>query len=316
MGRPEVYTLGRLIVDLYANDIGVPMKDVNSFNKYLGGSAGNTAVGLARHGANVGMISRVGKDGHGQFLKETLIREGVNTRMVHEDPNYPTGLAFAAITPPSDSTVLFYRKPCADANIEITDLDREALGKAKILVVACTALAVAPGRDAALEALEYNRSTGGVNVLDIDWRPQFWTNESEASLYYRLALRLADVVIANEPELEFVGGGGDPLEACRNVLAYGPQQVVAKRGGEGVLYVGPEGVRNTPAFKVDVLNTLGAGDAFGAGYTYGLLQSWEVERRLEYACASGAIVVSRHSCAAAMPTNAEVEDLISSKAIK
>lgn len=307
---PQVYTLGRLIVDLYATDIGVPMKDVKAFNKYLGGSAANTAVGLARHGARVGLISRVGRDGHGEFLRETLDREGVDTRMVTDHPEYPTGLAFAAISPPSDSTVLFYRKPCADAHIDIANLDVRALEAAQILVVACTALAVSPGREAALRALEINRASGGTNILDIDWRPLFWKDEEEARLYYRLAISLADVVIANEPELAFVGEQANPYEASRRLLTQGPTQVVAKRGSHGVIYFGPEGERTAPVFPVEVLNTLGAGDAFGAAYVYGLLQNWPIERRLEYASVAAAIVVSRHSCSEAMPTRDEVETLI------
>lgn len=312
MGRPEVYTLGRLIVDLYANEIGVPMKDVVSFRKYLGGSAANTAVGLARHGAAVGLISRVGSDGHGEFLREVLAREGVDTRMVKDDEVYQTGLAFAAISPPSDSTVLFYRKPCADANLQLADLDLTAIGEAKVLVVACTALAVSPGREATLAALEHNRRTGGLNVLDIDWRPDFWRDEAEARLYYRLAIQQSDVVIANEPELAFVGESADAVAASERLLGYGPKQVVAKRGGDGVLYFGPEGTRHIPAFSVQVLNTLGAGDGFGAGYVFGLLQGWPVEQRLRYAAAAGAIVVSRHSCSEAMPSRTEVESLVAS----
>ncbi|MDN4594627.1 5-dehydro-2-deoxygluconokinase [Polycladomyces subterraneus] len=310
MGRVEVYTLGRLIVDLYANEIGVPLKDVCSFQKYLGGSAANTAVGLARLGAKVGLISRVGQDAFGQFLLERLQQEGVDTGMVRTDPVYPTGLAFAAPQPPQDSEVLFYRKPCADANVSIHDLDLNQLHQAKILVVACTALAVPAGREAALAALEANRDSGGVNVLDLDWRPMFWNYEEEARLYYRLALRMADVVLANEPELAFAGETDDPEQAAETILSTGVKEVVAKRGSDGVWYFSREERLKVPPVPVKVLNTLGAGDAFGAAYVYGLLQGWEVHRRLAFACAAGAIVVGRHSCSEAMPTLEEVENVL------
>ncbi|MCL6600707.1 MAG: 5-dehydro-2-deoxygluconokinase [Alicyclobacillus macrosporangiidus] len=313
MAGPTVYTLGRLIVDLYANQIGVPLSQVSSFNKYLGGSAANTAVGLARLGASVGLISRVGPDEFGKFLRDRLQQEGVDTGMLATDPVYPTGLAFAALFPPNDSQVLFYRKPCADANLSLVDIDFERLREARMLVVACTALAVSPGREAALAALEANRNSGGVNVLDLDWRPMFWASPEEAHLYYRTAMRLADVVLANEPELEFAGGSSDPDEAAQSILKLGVREVVAKRGGAGVRYYGQEGFFQVPAVRVEVMNTLGAGDGFGAAYTYGLLEGWPVERRLRFAAAAGAIVVSRHSCSDAMPTRAEVEALLAAQ---
>ncbi|MHB1627107.1 MAG: 5-dehydro-2-deoxygluconokinase [Bacilli bacterium] len=310
MGYPSVYTMGRLIVDLYANEIGAPLERVESFRKYLGGSAANTAVGLARLGADVGLISRVGSDAFGSFLLERLADERVNMDMVARDPDYPTGLAFAALFPPDDSEVLFYRKPCADANIAMEDLQEEGLRQSRLLVLACTALAVSHGREAALAALQLCRSAGGVNVLDIDWRPMFWSSEREALLYYQAALRFGDVVLANESELKFVGGTADPGEAARRIMSYGVKQVVAKRGSEGCLYFGPEGVAQAPAYPVTVLNTLGAGDAFGAAYCFGLLQDWNVERRLQFSAAAAAIVVSRHSCSEAMPHLREVESAL------
>ncbi|QSO51332.1 5-dehydro-2-deoxygluconokinase [Alicyclobacillus curvatus] len=310
MTQPEVYTLGRLIVDLYASEIGVGLDEVGSFRKYLGGSAANTAIGLARHGASVGLISRVGPDDFGVYLRNQLQKERVDTEMVNVDRKFPTGLAFAALFPPNDSKVLFYRKPCADANLSLGDIRFDKLKNARMLVVACTALAVSPGREAALAALEANRAAGGINVLDIDFRPIFWADEAEAKLYYRAAIRMSDVVMANEPELEFAGGSAHPAEAAANLLDLGVKEVVAKRGSEGCLYFSPSGNLQVPAVPVDVLNTLGAGDGFGAAYTFGLLQGWDVQRRLEYAAAAGAIVVSRHSCSEAMPTRKEVEDLL------
>jgi len=307
---PEVYTLGRIIVDLYANDSGVPLADVQSFQKYLGGSAANTAVGLARHGARVGLISRVGDDDFGTFLLQRLAKEGVDAKMVRRDPHAPSGLAFAALFPPNDSRVLFYRKPCADNNLTVADLDFEALASARLLVIACSALAVSPAREATLAALEAHKAAGGMSVLDIDWRPGFWAHEAEATHFYRVALGLADVVLANEPELTFAGGSTDPEESARRLLAMGVKQVVAKRGGEGCLYYGPEGERKVSPHRVDVVNTLGAGDGFGAAYTYGLLQGWSATRRLEYAVIAGALVVSRHSCSDAMPTRAQVETVM------
>lgn len=311
MSTPQVYCLGRVIVDLYADQLHTPLAEVTSFRKYLGGSAGNTAFGLARLGARVGLISRVGPDELGSFLLQRLAQAGVDTAMVQRDPANPTALAFAAIFPPGDSRVLFYRKPCADNHLSIHDIDGSKLGG--MLVVAATALAESPVREAALYALQVNRDRGGINVMDVDWRPGLWADHQVARVYYRLALGLVDTVIANEPELEFAGQSPDPETAARTILALGPRRVVAKRGGAGVMLFGEGGPLTVPPFRVEVMNTLGAGDGFGAAYCYAVLQGWAPERCLTFAAAAGAIVVSRHSCSEAMPTRAEIEALMAAQ---
>lgn len=308
---PQIHCLGRVIVDLYAEQSHTPLSEVHSFAKYLGGSAGNTAFGLARLGAPVGLISRVGPDEFGTFLLERLQREGVDTTMVARDPASPTALAFASLFPPGDSKVLFYRKPCADNQLSLHDIDESRLGG--VLVLAATALAESPSREAALYALLANRQRGGVNVMDVDWRPGLWADHRVARLYYRLALPLIDTVLANEPELEFAGGSADPEAAARSIMALGPRRVVAKRGGAGVMLFGEGGFLSVPPFEVKVANTLGAGDGFGAAYCYALMQGWEQERCLTFAAAAGAIVVSRHSCSEAMPTRDEIEQLMQSQ---
>jgi len=307
----RVYCLGRVLVDLYAEQLHTPLARVQSFRKYLGGSAGNTAFGLGRLGAWAGLISRVGPDEFGDFLLAELQGAGVDTEMVRRDPRYPTALAFGALFPPGDSKVLFYRKPCADNHLEIGDIIEERLGG--MLVVAATALAESPVREAALYALHINRRRGGVNVVDVDWRPGLWADPRAALPYYRAALGLTDIVLANEAELAFAGESDDPPTAAANILALGPRQVVAKRGGAGVLIFGEGGPLQVPPFRVEVMNTLGAGDGFGAAYCFGLLQGWPTERCATFAAAAGAIVVSRHSCSQAMPTRAEVEQLMAAQ---
>ena len=310
MSAPTVYTLGRLIVDLYANEIGVSLDQVRSFQKYLGGSAANVAIGLARLGVQVGMISRVGPDDFGKYLLNKLTEEGVDTAMTGVDKQYPTGLAFAALFPPADSQVLFYRKPCADINLSLADLDVERLRATSLLEVACTSLSLSPSREATLAALEIVRASGGITVLDIDWRPIFWSSEEEARVCYHSALRLADVVLANEPELTFISGTSDPATGAQHLKLFGVKEVVAKRGGEGSWSFSDAGAIHVSAFPVQVLNTLGAGDGFGAAYCYGLLQGWGPLQRLQFANAAGGIVTSRHSCSEAMPTLAEVQELV------
>ena len=309
-GRTEVYTFGRLLVDLYAEQLHKPLEEVTSFRKYLGGSAANTAVGLARLGAKAGLISRVGPDDFGKYLLQVLQREGVDTSMVAVDPKYPTALAFAAIFPPQDSKVLFYRKPCADTHVTVDDIDWEKALNARIVSIAGTALCESPSREAVLALLEERRRAGVLNVVDVDWRPTLWEDRHAARIYYRMALKLTDVVIANEPELEMAGESSDQETAAKNLLALGASQVVAKRGGDGVMYFGEGGPLRVGRVEVEVMNTLGAGDGFGAAYNFGLLQGWDPERRLRFANAAGAIVVSRHSCSEAMPTREEVEALL------
>ncbi len=307
----KVYCLGRVIVDLYADQLQTPLSGVSSFSKYLGGSAGNTAVGLARLGANVGLISRVGPDEFGTFLLSKLQAEGVSVEMVGRDPASPTALAFASIFPPGDSKVLFYRKPCADNQLSIHDIQESQLGG--MLVLAATALAESPAREAALYALQVNRDRGGLNVMDVDWRPALWADHKAARLYYRLALGLTDIVIANEPELEFAGESSDPASGAARVMSLGPRTVVAKRGAAGVMLFGEGGPLSVAPLKVEVTNTLGAGDGFGAAYCYALTQGWAPERSLTFAAAAGAIVVSRHSCSEAMPTRDEIEALLAAQ---
>ncbi|HEY8342230.1 MAG TPA: 5-dehydro-2-deoxygluconokinase [Calditerricola sp.] len=306
----EVYTFGRVIVDLYAEQLHTPLQHVKTFRKYLGGSAGNMAVGLARLGARAGLISRVGADAFGEFLLDRLRAEGIDTAMVRRDERFPTGLAFAAIFPPHDSTVLFYRKPCADIKVEIADLDLAALRQARMLVLTGTALSESPSREAALRAAEEVRGAGGTVVFDLDWRPMFWPSLEEARVVYRLALRLSDAVLANEPELEMAGESRDPFEAADRLRALGPSVIVAKRGGEGALLFHGDKVLRVHPLPVNVVNTLGAGDGFWAAFCYGLLQGWSPARCLEFANAAGAIVVSRHSCSEAMPARKEVEALL------
>lgn len=306
----DILTMGRVIVDLYALQRHTPLSRVDSFQKYLGGSAGNMAVGLARLGARTGLISRVGRDEFGQFLLDNLAAEGVDTAMVRQDPACPTPLAFAAIFPPGDSRVLFYGQPPAFARVEPQDLDQAAIAGARILVLGGTALCASPARESAITALETVRAAGGVTAMDVDWRPSQWDDPRWAHIWHRQALRLVDIVLANETELELLGGTAEPAAAAAAILAQGPRLVIAKRGGQGVQAYGDARPLTVAPFPVEVANTLGAGDGFGAGFCYGLLQKWHLEHCLTFACACGALVVSRHSCSAAMPTRAEVVRLM------
>lgn len=311
MAGPLVYTLGRLLVDLYGVETGRPLESVETFKKYLGGSAGNTAVALSRLGTDSGLISRVGADPLGTYLLNVLRNEGVSTAMVHRDPEHPTGVVFAALSPPADSEVLFYPKDPAYRFLQVDDVDWLALERAEALVVAGAAFCQEPTRSAALAALTHRRQAGfGLNVVDVDWRPGFWTSWDEAHEVYEHAFAFTDIVLANEPELAFAGRSDEPETASQNLLQLGPREIVAKRGGAGAWSITKADTIRHPGFTVAVVNTLGAGDAFGAAYVHGHLNGWPAAQRLAFATAAGAIVVSRHSCSQAMPRVDEVQELL------
>lgn len=307
----DVLVMGRVLADLYANEMNTPLSGVRTFTRYLGGSAGNTAVGLARLGVEAGLISRVGPDGFGEFLLHQLKTEGVNTDMVRPDPGAPTALSFAEIHPPTHFNLLFYRKPCADTRVQQSDIDPDVLRSTPYFLTNLTALSESPSREAALWALEEHRRAGGTNLFDLDWRPMLWSGEQAARTYARAALRLTDYAIANEEELEFAGEAPDPPSAAQLLLDLGVRYVVAKRGAAGVTVYARDGqVAHAPPFRVDVLNTLGAGDGFAAGFVTGLVRGWSLQRCAQVGNSVGAIVVTRHSCSEAIPYWPEVEEFL------
>lgn len=305
-----VYTVGRAIVDLYAEETHVSLTDAASFKKYVGGSSANTAVGLARLGADVGLIARIGDDPMGRYVEQKLREERVDTSMLARDPRLATGMAFAALFPPNDSDVWFCPRPNANAALSPHDLKADQIKNARILVIAGTALASESSREAVMQLLALAQQHNLLVVLDVDWRPVFWERPDEAPRVYADVLSRASVVLANEPELALVGGTDSVEDAARHVLGLGASEVVAKRGGAGSWHFsGQEAIHVLP-YAVAVVNTLGAGDGFAAGYVYGLLSGWEPRQRMEFASAVGAIVVSRHSCSEAMPHYHEVLQLM------
>ena len=313
MAGTMIYTMGRAIADLYGNEINVPLEKVGSFRKYVGGSSANTAVGLARLGDSVGLIGRVGNDAMGRFIRETLQGEHVDVTMLSLDPDVSTGIAFAALSPPNDSSVWFCGVPNANARLSVGDLDFQAITSASALVIAGTIFAQEPGRSAALAMVEAVSRLGIPVALDVDWRPMFWTNPDAADAIYARVLAGSAVVLANEPELALVGHSTKLDEAARRLFDFGVTEVVAKRGAQGSWYLTPHLKLHQSSYSVAVQNTLGAGDGFAAGYIHGYVAGWNPEERLRWASACGALVVSRHSCSDAMPTHDEVVKFLASR---
>jgi 5-dehydro-2-deoxygluconokinase len=305
----EVLTMGRVSVDLYPEQIGVSLAEVKTFAKSLGGSATNVAVAAARLGHPSAVITKVGDDGFGPYVRKALEEFGVDARWVGTDSKLRTPIVFCEIYPPDNFPLLFYREPKApDMNLTPDDLDLDAIAAAPLFWMTGTGLSDEPSRTATLNALE--QRSEGITVFDLDYRPMLWGSEDEANRVYRGALQYATVAVGNQEEVEVAVGTRDPLEASAALLDLGLEIAVVKRGPEGVLARTAEGVVGAPPIEVEILNGLGAGDAFGGALCHGLLLGWDPERMIRYANAAGAIVASRLACADDMPTREEVEQLL------
>ncbi|MFJ4774950.1 5-dehydro-2-deoxygluconokinase [Streptomyces sp. NPDC088762] len=305
----DLITMGRIGVDLYPLTTGVALADAETFGKFLGGSPANVAVAAARLGRRVAMITRTGADPFGRYLRDELREFGVDDRWVAEVADFPTPITFCEIFPPDRFPLYFYRLPKApDLEIAAEELDLEAVRAARVFWMTGTGLSEEPSRAATLTALEA-RAKSGITVFDLDWRPMLW--REKPGPYYERALAGATVAVGNEEECEIATGAAEPYAAARALLAAGVELAVVKRGPEGVLAVHRDGtVAQVPPVPVEVVNGLGAGDAFGGALCHGLLAGWELERVVRYANAAGAIVASRLACGAAMPFPHEVEEVV------
>ncbi|MER6910743.1 5-dehydro-2-deoxygluconokinase [Streptomyces sp. NPDC000594] len=307
----DVIAMGRIGVDLYPLRTGVSLDRVDVFGRFLGGSAANVAVAAARLGRRTALISRTGRDPFGDYLHEALRGFGVDDRWVTPVDAYPTPVTFCEIFPPDDFPLYFYRRPKApDLEIHPDELDLDAVRGARILWTTGTGLSAEPSRAATLAALAH-RDRAGTTVLDLDWRPMFWTDPASARPHYRRALAHATVAVGNQDECEIATGEREPAAAAEALLATGVELAVVKQGPRGVLAVHRDGTRaEVPPVPVEVVNGLGAGDAFGGALCHGLLAGWDTARIMRYANAAGAIVAARLACSSAMPLPAEVEQVL------
>ncbi|MEV4877135.1 5-dehydro-2-deoxygluconokinase [Streptomyces cyaneofuscatus] len=321
----DVITMGRIGVDLYPLDIGVPLARVETFGKFLGGSPTNVAVAAARLGRRTAVITRTGRDAFGEYLHQELQGFGVDDRWVTEVEEYPTPVTFCEIFPPDDFPLYFYRQPKApDLEIHPPELDLDAVREARIFWMTGTGLSAEPSRAATLAALQARtgspaREFRTATVFDLDWRPMFWDggdHSSVAPARYREALAHATVAVGNIDECEIATGEREPHAAARALLAAGVELAVVKQGPKGVLAVHRDGsTADVPPLPVEVVNGLGAGDAFGGALCHGLLAGWDLARIMRYANAAGAIVASRLACSSAMPFPDEVERALTEGAV-
>jgi 5-dehydro-2-deoxygluconokinase len=304
---PEVLTMGRIGVDIYPLQTGVSLREVTSFGKYLGGSATNVAVAAARYGRRTAVITRTGADPFGEYLHDALRGFGVDDRYVTPVPGLNTPVTFCEIFPPDDFPLYFYRFPTApDLQIRADELDVDAIAGAGVFWVTGTGLSQEPSREATLAALRA-RGRRGVTVFDLDYRPMFWESREEAHRWYAEALPYATVAVGNLDECETAVGEREPKAAAQALRDAGIELAVVKQGPAGVLARDAGTEVEVPPVPVEVVNGLGAGDAFGGALCHGLLAGWELERTIRFANAAGAIVAGRLACADAMPTTDEVE---------
>jgi 5-dehydro-2-deoxygluconokinase len=310
----QVLAFGRSGVDVYPQQIGVGLEDVDTFGKYLGGSAANVAVAAARLGHSVALISGVGDDPFGRFVRRALRDLGVDDRYVVVDPEHPTPVTFCEIFPPDDFPLYFYRRPTApDLQVRPEDVDLSAVRDAQLFWTTVTGLSEEPSRaahHAAWAARDGRRHT----VLDLDYRPMFWRSREEASAQVRAALPHVTVAVGNREECEVAVGETDADRAADALLEAGVELAVVKQGPRGVLGKTRTERVVVPPTPVDVVNGLGAGDAFGGSLCHGLIAGLPLEEILRNANAAGAIVAGRLECSTAMPTAAEISAQVAAAA--
>ncbi|WP_076261316.1 5-dehydro-2-deoxygluconokinase [Intrasporangium flavum] len=308
----DVVAIGRTGVDIYPLQHGVGLEKVRTFEKFLGGSATNVSVAAARHGRRVALLTRVGQDAFGRYVHEALRDFGVDDRFVTAVEGPPTPVTFCEVFPPDDFPLYFYRYPIApDLMIEADELPFDAIRTARLYWSTVTGLSQEPSRSAHFAAWAA-RGRARHTVLDLDYRPMFWAGAAEASAQVGAALEHVTVAVGNREECEVAVGETEPQRAADALLERGVELAVVKQGPKGVLAATRDERVEVPPFPVDVVNGLGAGDAFGGALCHGLLSGWDLRRILEFANVAGAIVASRLECSTAMPTTAEVDERLTS----
>lgn len=304
--------MGRVSADIYPNQVSTPLSRVRTFTRFAGGFAANVSTGLARLGVQVAIVSGIGLDGHGEFIRDFLQKEGVDTGWLRADPTYRTPLAFCEVFPPDRFPITFYREPTApDWEMTSGDLDLDQLRSIPFLFASGTGLARSPSRETTLQVLEGH---GGTALFDLDWRPALWADGLEYPRLMEDAVKLADVVIGNEDEVRAATKLKETDRAARALLALGPRLVVVKRGGHGATAFAQDDQWHVAGISSEVVNGLGAGDAFAAALGWGLLRDIPVERAIRYANASGAFVAGRLACSEAMPTYEQLDEFVRASA--
>jgi 5-dehydro-2-deoxygluconokinase len=305
--RPvDVLTMGRIGVDIYPLQTGVGLEDVTSFGKFLGGSATNVAVAAARLRHATAVVTAVGDDPFGNFCRQEMGRLGVFSQYVGTVEKIPTPVTFCEIYPPDDFPLYFYRYPTApDLQITPEDIPEQAVKDAKILWLTVTGLCQEPSRAAHHKALEV-RGGRRHTVLDLDYRPSFWSSKEEAHEAVSAILPQVTVAVGNREECEVAVGETEPQKAAEALLEAGVEIAVVKQGPKGTLAMTRHEQVEVPPTPIEVTNGLGAGDAFGGSLCHGLLEGWSLADTIRAASTAGALVATRLECSTAMPSEPEL----------
>ena len=309
----DLIAIGRTSVDIYPLQYGLGLEDVQTFQKFLGGSATNVSIAAARHGLKSAIITRTGEDPFGKYIHKELKRLGVDDRFVSSVPELLTPVVFCEIFPPDNFPLYFYRKPKApDLVINVDELDLAAISDAKIYWSTVTGLSEEPSRSAHFAAWKA-RGKKKHTVLDLDYRPMFWENPAQATEQIAQALQYVTVAVGNKEECEVAVGESIPERAADALLERGVELAIVKQGPKGVMAKTRDEMVEVAPHQVEVLNGLGAGDGFGGALCYGLLNGLSLEEMLRFANIAGAIVATRLECSTAMPTTAEVNTILKEK---
>lgn len=317
--RLDCVSLGRLCIDLNANEIHRPLEQTMTFTKYVGGSPANITIAMSRLGLKTGFIGRVSDDAFGRFITSYLEANDIDTgNVVIDRSGGVTGLAFTEIKSPTECSILMYRDNAADLKLEPGDVQESVIADSKALLISGTAVACSPSREAVFQALDYAERHGVTVFFDIDYRPYTWVNRTETGIYYRLAAERSHVIIGGREEFDLmepeagISSEGSPVErdarTARIWFEHKAQIVVVKRGGDGSVAFTKDGNSwQGRTFPNEVVKTFGAGDAFAGAFIYGLMQDWPVNCCQEYGALGASIVVGSHSCSDAMPTREQLE---------
>jgi 5-dehydro-2-deoxygluconokinase len=325
----DVIHMGRSCIDLYSNDIGAPFAEITSFNAYVGGSPANMCVGARRLGLKTLLLTAVGEDPVGDFVLRFLNQEGVETRYIPRKTGKRTSSVLLGIEPPDRFPLVYYRDNCADVELNLDDVLAAPITDCAVFEIAGTNLSRDPCRTATLFGAEVAKQANVTVALDLDFRPDQWPDPRFFGVTLRAALSLVDIVLGTADEINALMLSdpaqmslthsqvsdarvkGDVDKNIERILQMGPQIVIHKIGSRGCrIHRHNSRPVDVPGYPVDITNILGAGDAFGAGFLFGLVKGWDLFKACRLGNACGAIVVTRHACSYSMPTLEEVMEFV------
>ncbi len=315
----DLLLIGRIAIDFNPTDMNMPLSQSSNFNKYVGGSPANIAVGLARLGGKAGFIARVSDDQFGDYVTEYFQKDGIDTSHIRRCENgEKIGLTFTEILSPTQSSILMYREGVADLQVCPQDVDEAYVKRAKAVLISGTALCASPSREAALKLIQLAKKNAVPLVFDIDYRAYTWKSTDEISVYYSIAAQNSDIILGSREEFDLMeaisGVCKDDRESAARWFSYGNQIVIIKHGKEGsAAYCRDGKAYQVRPFPVKMLKGFGGGDGYASAFLFSLLRGRSVPQALEFATASASMLVSAHSCSAAMPTEQAVMDFIAEK---